>query len=80
MLRWFALTVIGFFALYSAWRSHVTHLAPDAPERSGWLFQQLGEQGIVVGTLLMAVVFILIGLVGMSRRARRLRAVSTTEY
>jgi hypothetical protein len=31
MLRWFALTLIGFFALYSAWRSHVTHLAPDAP-------------------------------------------------
>jgi hypothetical protein len=44
-------------------------------ERSGWLFQQLGEQGIVVGTLLMSIVFILIGLVGMLRWARRLRTV-----
>jgi hypothetical protein len=75
MLRWLALTVIGFFVLYSAWHFHVTPLAAHAPERTGWLFQQFGEQGIAVGMLLMAIVFILIGLVGMLRRARRLRAV-----
>jgi hypothetical protein len=75
MLRWFALTVIGFFALYSAWHSHVTPLASGAPERTGWLFQQFGEQGIAVAMLLVAIVFILFGLVGMLRSARRLRAV-----
>lgn len=74
MLRWFALTAVGFFALYSAWHFHATPLAPHAPERTGWLFQQFGEQGIAVGMLLMAIAFILIGLVGMLRW-RRFRAV-----
>lgn len=75
MLRWFALTVVGFFALSIAWHLHVTPLAPHAPERTGWLFQQFGQQGVTVGTLLMAIVFILIGLFGMLRWARRLTAV-----
>jgi hypothetical protein len=74
MLRWFALTVIGFFALYGAWHFHVTSLTPHAPERTGWLFRQFGQQGIAVGMLLMAIVFILIGLIGMLHWARRLRA------
>jgi hypothetical protein len=73
MLRWFALTAIGFFALYSAWHFQITPPASDTPERTGWLFQRFGEQGIAVGMLLMAIVFILIGLVGMLRWARRLR-------
>jgi hypothetical protein len=64
MWRWFALTVIGLFALYGAWQLH--------PERTGWLFQQFGQQGIAVGMLLMAIVFTLIGVVGMLRWARRL--------
>ena len=77
-MRWFALTVIGFFALYGAWHFHVTPLAPNAPERTGWLFQQFGQQGIAVGNLVMAIVFILIGLVGMLRWLRRLRAFRET--
>jgi hypothetical protein len=75
MLRWFALTVTGCFALYGAWHFHVMPLAPHAPERTGWLFQQFGQQGVAVGTLFMAIVFIVIGLVGMLRSTHRLRAV-----
>jgi hypothetical protein len=71
MWRWFALTVIGLFALYGAWNFYVTALDPNAPERSGWLFQQFGQQGIAVGMLLMAIVFTLIGVVGMLRWTRR---------
>jgi hypothetical protein len=63
------------FALYSAWNFHVTPLASHAPERTGWPFQQFGKQGIAAGMLLMAIVFILFGLVGMLRSALRLRAV-----
>jgi hypothetical protein len=70
MLRWFALTVIGVLALYSAWHIHVTPLEPHAPERTGWLFQQLGQQGVAAGTLLMAIVFILVGVIGMLRWIR----------
>jgi hypothetical protein len=70
-MRWFALTVIGCFALYGAWHLHVTPLAPHAPERNGWLFQQFGQQGVALGTLLMAIVFIFIGLIGMVRQVRR---------
>jgi hypothetical protein len=71
MWRWFALSVIGLFALYGAWHFYVTPLDPNAPERSGWLFQQFGQQGIAVGMLLMAIVFTLIGVVGMLRWTRR---------
>jgi len=74
-MRWFALTVIGFFALYGAWHMHVTPLAPDAPERTGWLFQQFGQQGVAVGMLLMAIVFILVGLFGLLRLGRRPKAI-----
>jgi hypothetical protein len=70
-MRWFALTVIGCFALYSAWHLHVTPLAPQAPERNGWLFQQFGQQGVALGTSLMAIVFIFIGLFGILRQVRR---------
>jgi hypothetical protein len=73
-MRWFALTVIGLFALFGAWHLHVTPLAPDAPERTGWLFQQFGQQGVAVGMFIIAIVFTLIGLVGMLRWGRRLRA------
>jgi hypothetical protein len=69
-LRWFALTVIGLFALYGAWHFHITPLDSNAPERTGWLFQQFGQQGIAVGMLLMAIVFTPIGVVGMLRWAR----------
>ena len=74
-MRWFALTVIGLFALYGAWHMHVTPLAPDAPERTGWLFQQFGQQGVAVGMLLMAIVFILVGLIGLRRLGRRPKAI-----
>jgi hypothetical protein len=70
MLRWFALTVMGLFALYRAWHFHVTPLDPSAPERTGWLFQRFGQQGIAVGMLLMAIVFAVIGVIGMLRRPR----------
>jgi hypothetical protein len=78
MMRWFSLTVIGFFALYGAWHFYVTPLAPHAPERTGWLFRQFGQQGIAVGMLLIAIAFILIGLVGMRSLAARLRALRDT--
>jgi len=42
-----------FFALDGAWHCHVTPLAADAPQRSGWLFLGFGEHGIAAGTLLM---------------------------
>src|SRR5260370_12314839 len=72
MIRWIALTAAGFSALYGAWHPHVTPLAPDAPERTGWLFQQFGNQGVTVGMLLMAIVFIVIGVVGTARWVRQL--------
>jgi hypothetical protein len=71
-MRYFALTVVGLLALYSAWQIHVAPLAPHAPARAGWLFQQFGQQGVAAGSLLMAVVFILIGVLGMLRLPRRL--------
>jgi hypothetical protein len=74
-MRWFALTVVGFFALYGAWHSYVTPLARDAPERTGWLFQHFGQQGLAAGMLLIATVCILIGLGGILRTPRRLRAL-----
>jgi hypothetical protein len=73
MMRWFALTIIGLFALYGAWHLYVTPLAPDAPERTGWLFQQFGQQGVAVGMFLMAIVFILIGIAGILRLVSRRR-------
>jgi hypothetical protein len=72
MIRWIALTAAGLFALYGAWHLHVTPLAPDAPERTGWLFQQFGNQGVTLGMLLMAIVFIVIGVVGTARWVCRL--------
>jgi hypothetical protein len=74
-MRYFALAVIGLLALYSAWQIHVVPLAPHAPERAGWLFQRFGQQGVAAGTLLMAIVFMLIGVLGMLRLPRRLRTV-----
>ena len=73
-MRWFALTIAGLFALYGAWHLHVTPLAPNAPERTGWLFQQFGQQGVAVGMLLMALAFILIGIAGILRLVSRPRA------
>jgi hypothetical protein len=74
LIRWFALTIVGCFALYSAWHIHATPLPPDAPERTGWLFQQFGQQGVALGTLLMGIVFVLIGLVGTVRWVRKFRS------
>jgi hypothetical protein len=74
-MRWFALTIIGFFSLYGAWHLHVTPLSAHAPERTGWLFQQFGQQGVAAGMLIMAIACIVIGLLGIVRLPRRLRAL-----
>lgn len=73
-MRWISLTIVGCFALYGAWHFHVTPLSPDAPERTGWLFQQFGQNGVVSGMLLMTIVFIFIGLVGIVRGVRHVVA------
>ena len=68
--RWLALSVIGGVALLMAlsrWGE-----ATRAEERSGWLYQQFGDQGVVLGMLAMGLVFLALGLTGMVRTGRAL--------
>tara|TARA_A100001391_G_scaffold69_2_gene123 strand:+ start:27124 stop:27720 length:597 start_codon:yes stop_codon:yes gene_type:complete len=68
--RWLALSVIGGVALLMAlsrWGE-----AARAEERSGWLYQQFGDQGVVLGMLAMGLVFLALGLTGMVRTGRAL--------
>ena len=68
--RWLALSVIGGVALLMA----VARWGEPArtEERSGWLYQQFGDQGVVLGMLAMGLVFLLLGLIGMARSGRAL--------
>ena len=68
--RWLALSVIGGVALFMAvarWGEPAR-----AEERSGWLYQQFGDQGVVLGMLAMGLVFLVLGLIGMARSGRAL--------
>jgi len=65
------LFIAGLFCLYSAYRLTVVRLAPDAPEMKGWLFRQLGQQGVAAGTAALGVLMLAVGVFLMMRTIRR---------
>lgn len=75
--RGLALMVVGAAALLlgaSRWDQPAR-----AEERTGWLYQQFGDQGVVLGTLAMGLMFLVLGLILTVRAGRRLRHYRHTQ-